>query len=83
MEFNIGDLVICKRRQGSNYDVVNKTGIIRGQDNRYIGVEFFKNVEGHEGEYMRLGIRSGHCWFFDKDFTGGCNYLEKILTNSK
>ena len=47
MEFNIGDRVICTTRVADYYDTENISGTVVTLDERFCGVVFDVNVNGH------------------------------------
>lgn len=58
MEFNIGDRVVCTTRVDSLYDTVGEFGmVICGWNSGFYGVEFDKNIGGHD---CGCGA-DGHC----------------------
>jgi len=72
MEFNIGDIVICKKVFMGKDSALNKIGKIIDMTEVYYTVEFLKYIRGHSGRECRGKL--GHCW----DFSWSCNCCKKI-----
>lgn len=44
--------------------ISDKKGIIRYKDSHKIGIEFYENINGHDGNGLFYG-KFGHCWVFN------------------
>jgi len=61
-KFKIGDVVKCTNKAGRN-GTKGASGIVKGFSTWNVLVEFFANVDGHNGKHFGFNVKDGHGWF--------------------
>jgi hypothetical protein len=63
--FKVGDRVVCVTSVGLNRNVAGAHGTVRTIEERdgCAGIEFDKNVKGHDLHGEVSNVKPGHCWF--------------------